>query len=168
MGPAGAYGTTSPRPGSPARRRRGGTVPPPLSEGSRSCVSVSCGGVAPSAVAVAPSAVAATFDGSEEDSGGSTGAFEAWTAARGLPGENDRGRVQDASHTIDFEGTDASRTRPQPGEPPGPAQGETAEDAPGTRPGRIRFFKLYRVGRVRDASGTRPRPFLPGRSSGTH
>eukprot|EP00661_Eupelagonemidae_sp_cell13_P000451 gene451-biopygen10635 len=30
--------------------------------------------------------------------------------------------------------------------------GGTAEDASGTRPGRVRFFKFYRVGRVRDAS----------------
>eukprot|EP00661_Eupelagonemidae_sp_cell13_P007957 gene7957-biopygen15125 len=30
-----------------------------------------------------------------------------------------------------------------------------------TRPGRVRFFKIYCVGRVRDASGTCPRPFLP-------
>eukprot|EP00661_Eupelagonemidae_sp_cell13_P019927 gene19927-biopygen16084 len=40
-------------------------------------------------------------------------------------------------------------------------QEETAEDASGTRPGRVRFFKCYRVGRVRDASGTHPQPFLP-------
>eukprot|EP00661_Eupelagonemidae_sp_cell13_P007958 gene7958-biopygen9121 len=32
------------------------------------------------------------------------------------------------------------------------ALGETAEDVSGTRPARVRFFKLYRVGRVRDAS----------------
>eukprot|EP00661_Eupelagonemidae_sp_cell13_P019496 gene19496-biopygen4020 len=31
-------------------------------------------------------------------------------------------------------------------------QGETARGASGTRPGRARFFKFYRVGRVRDAS----------------
>eukprot|EP00661_Eupelagonemidae_sp_cell13_P022425 gene22425-biopygen5748 len=34
-------------------------------------------------------------------------------------------------------------------------QGETAEDASdasGTRPGRVRFFKIHRVGRVRDVS----------------
>eukprot|EP00661_Eupelagonemidae_sp_cell13_P009392 gene9392-biopygen10727 len=31
-------------------------------------------------------------------------------------------------------------------------QRETAEDASGPRPGRVRFFKFYRVGRVRDAS----------------
>eukprot|EP00661_Eupelagonemidae_sp_cell13_P016926 gene16926-biopygen6799 len=30
------------------------------------------------------------------------------------------------------------------------------------RPGRVRFFKSHRVGRVRNASGTRPRPFLLG------
>eukprot|EP00661_Eupelagonemidae_sp_cell13_P022149 gene22149-biopygen14744 len=34
-----------------------------------------------------------------------------------------------------------------------------------TRPGRVRFFKSHRVGRVRDASGTRPRPFLTEGSS---
>eukprot|EP00661_Eupelagonemidae_sp_cell13_P005525 gene5525-biopygen10253 len=27
--------------------------------------------------------------------------------------------------------------------------------------GRVRFFKFYRVGRVRDASVARPQPFLP-------
>eukprot|EP00661_Eupelagonemidae_sp_cell13_P024719 gene24719-biopygen14968 len=31
-------------------------------------------------------------------------------------------------------------------------QGETARDASGTRPGRVRFFKFYRAGSVRDAS----------------
>eukprot|EP00661_Eupelagonemidae_sp_cell13_P003929 gene3930-biopygen23326 len=40
-------------------------------------------------------------------------------------------------------------------------QGGTARGVSGTRPGRVRFFKFYRVGRVRDASGTRPQPFLP-------
>eukprot|EP00661_Eupelagonemidae_sp_cell13_P025861 gene25861-biopygen3028 len=38
----------------------------------------------------------------------------------GAPGRNGRGRVPDASHTIEFEETDASRTRPQPFLP-GPA-----------------------------------------------
>eukprot|EP00661_Eupelagonemidae_sp_cell13_P009943 gene9943-biopygen7724 len=32
----------------------------------------------------------------------------------------------------------------------------------GSGRGRVRFFKFYRVGRVRDVSGTRPQPLLPG------
>eukprot|EP00661_Eupelagonemidae_sp_cell13_P022892 gene22892-biopygen20782 len=40
------------------------------------------------------------------------------------------------------------RTRPRPFLP----LGETARDASGTRPGPVRFFKFYLVGRIRDAS----------------
>eukprot|EP00661_Eupelagonemidae_sp_cell13_P010716 gene10716-biopygen16808 len=38
---------------------------------------------------------------------------------------------------------------------------QRSEKRPRTRPGRVHFFKIYRAGRVRDASGARPRPFLP-------
>eukprot|EP00661_Eupelagonemidae_sp_cell13_P019276 gene19276-biopygen8452 len=40
--------------------------------------------------------------------------------------------------------------------------GETATPASGPRPVRVRFFKFYRVPRVRSASGPRPLPFSPG------
>eukprot|EP00661_Eupelagonemidae_sp_cell13_P007456 gene7456-biopygen21048 len=43
--------------------------------------------------------------------------------------------------------------------------GETAQDASGTRSGRVRVFEFDRVRRERNASGTCPRPFVPVRSS---
>eukprot|EP00661_Eupelagonemidae_sp_cell13_P019076 gene19076-biopygen14532 len=51
--------------------------------------------------------------GGDPGRGGPAGAADHPTGA-GAHSKNGRGRVPDASHTMDFEETDASRTRPQP------------------------------------------------------
>eukprot|EP00661_Eupelagonemidae_sp_cell13_P008587 gene8587-biopygen22642 len=137
------------------------------------------------------------------------------TLATPASGENGSGRGPDAGRTIDFEETDADRTRTGRGWQfsPGtfdhktPDHGLTStpvsaapwspcsryehqvvtcrgtlarawrghgaglacdprekcptKDAPGTRPGRVHFFKFDRAGGVRAAPGARPLPFLP-------